>query len=393
MKPPGYGSFNSKNIHFHINTGMHDGFAAVIGGGASNGNSFLSAPADSTLPLPKGTRLPSYSYAWYFKGIKKFHGGNVSLGAYLAKGDAYKPYVIPINPINGVTINGMNKKGSIPGQLYSEQTSGFYTALPYKDDSNSTWLLYGKGNFDIGAKTHLHAMIWYRHGHRQHFQLYDYDLTNIKYYEANTPTDSVYGTKIYFATKLPWNDLKYGGYILHSRYETINSFWNPLYGGSYENSNDKYRDNFFDQTLTAAFVQDRIHPIHSLSITPGFRVIGIQTNYTYGTCTKFPEACANNPKGAEGNPANNPGVTPYASTNFSQLEPSVAVNWQPLSHLALFANYSTAYQQPANGGGGGPYQSLPASSLSLEKANYYQAGFKVHVKHGQFLHHFLASVR
>lgn len=382
----GYGSFDSKNIHFSANTGLHDGFAAVIAGGASSSNSFLTAPAATTLPVPKGNEIPAYSYAWYFKGIKRFSNGSFSLGAYLAKGDSYKPYVIPINPIKGVTINGFDKKGSLPGTLYSEQTSGYYSAIPYKDDSNSTWLLYSKLNVGVSANTKLHGMIWYRHGHRQHFQLFDYDLTDKKYYEANTPTDSVYGTKLYFVTKLTYNQFKYGGYILHSRYETENSFWNPLYGGTYEDSNDKYRDNTFDQTFTAGFVQDRISPIHSLSITPGFRVIGIQTNYTNNTCEKFPEACKSNLKGEEG------GKQPdAASTNFEEVEPSVAVNWRPVQHLALFASYSVAYQSPANGGGGGPYQSLPASSLSLEKGTEYQAGVKVHFRNAEFMHHFLAG--
>ncbi|MFA7495390.1 MAG: TonB-dependent receptor [Acidithiobacillus sp.] len=381
-----YGSYDSKNINFSADTGLYDGFAAVIAGGASSSNSFLSAPSGSALPLPKGNNIPAYSYAWYFKGIKKFSTGDFSLGAYLAKGDSYKPYVIPINPIQGVTINGFDKKGSIPGTLYSEKTSGFYSAIPYKNDSNSTWFLYSKLNVRIATGTKLHGMVWYRHGHRQHFQLFDYDLTNKKYYEENTPSDNVYGTKVYFVTKLPYNSLKYGGYIMHSRYETINSFWNPLYGGTYENPNDKYRDNFFDQTFTAAFLQDEITPISSLSISPGFRVIGIQTNYTNNTCEKFPEACISNPKGAEGSKQ-----AKSSSTNFEQVEPSLAINWRPIHHLALFASYSVAYQSPANGGGGGPYQSLPASSLSLEKGTEYQAGIKINIRNSKYLHRFLAG--
>ncbi|WP_123103970.1 TonB-dependent receptor [Acidithiobacillus sulfuriphilus] len=379
----GYGSYDFKNIHFSVNTGNHDGFSAVFAGGVSSGNSYLHPIVGSTLLSPSGSIFPSSSYAWYFKGIKRFHRGDVSFGAYLAKGSAYKPFVTPVTPIQGVTINGFNAKGqTIAGPLLSQSTSGFYGGIPYKEDSNTTYLLYSKLNVFIGAHTTLHNMIWYRHGNRLHtaIQFPEADAKNP--YEYNNPVDNVYGEKLQFSTRLPWNRLKYGGFFLHSRYESENPFYNS--GGSRSVPNDKYRNDFFNQTDLAAFIQDKIQPIKTLDITPGVRFINYLTNYTPDTIETFPESYILYPKGNEAK------FGP-ASSSFTKPELSLAINWRPIRHLAFFVSYGEAYKIPEDGGGGGPYQSVPASAVSLEEGKEYQAGIKLHFLNKGILHHFLLS--
>jgi iron complex outermembrane receptor protein len=146
----------------------------------------------------------------------------------------------------------------------------------------------------------------------------------------------------------------------------------------------EYRSDYLDVTNLSAFFQDTIHPIASLDITPGVRVVQWQLNYTPFTTETYPESALLYPKG-------NQAKLPAASRSLSAVEPSVNVNWRPIRHLALFASYSEANQIPGFGGGGGPFQALPASSISLEKGQNYQAGSKIHVRHDGYLNHFLFS--
>ncbi|WP_226852610.1 TonB-dependent receptor [Acidithiobacillus thiooxidans] len=383
-----YGSNDFKNIHFDVRTGNFDGFSAVLAGGVSSGNSFLGVPSGTSLLSPSGVVLPSNSYAWFLKIRKRFRRGDDSFGAYLAKGSAYKPYDIPVSAAAGTTINGFdNKTGKpIPGPLYSQQTSGFYNAAPYKIDSNSTWMFYNKLNVDIGAATWLHNDIWYRYGHRLHNRYVSYGVGAPNTNEYNDPHSETYGDKLWFDSKLPYNKLGFGGYFIKSRDNSKNAFYSqyaPYYATRFV-PNDKYRSDFLDVTDVAAFFQDKIHPISSVDITPGVRVEQFQMNYTPFTTETFPESSQLYPKG-------NQAILPADSRSLSAVEPSVNISWRPIHHLALFAGYSEAYQTPAFGGGGGPFQAIPASSLSLEKGQNYQAGFKVHVAHDGYLHHFLFS--
>ncbi|MEL5848775.1 MAG: TonB-dependent receptor [Candidatus Igneacidithiobacillus chanchocoensis] len=383
-----YGSNEYKNIHFDLRTGNIDGFSAILAGGVSSGNSFLGVPAGTTLYSPSGVVLPSHSYAWLFKIRKEFRTGDDSFGAYLASGSAYKPYDIPVNAASGTTINGFDDKTGkpIPGPLYSQQTSGFYNAAPYKIDSNSTWMFYNKLNVDIGSATILHNDIWYRYGHRLHNRYASFAVGAPNTNEYNDPHSETYGDKLWFDSNLPYNQIGFGGYFIKGRDNTKNAFFSsyPPYNANRFVPNDKYRSNFLDVTNLSAFFQDRIHIIPTLDITPGVRVEQWQLNYTPYTTETFPEASKLYPKG-------NQAKLPADSRSLSAVEPSVNINWRPISHLALFASYGEANQIPAFGGGGGPFQAIPGSSLSLEKGQNYQAGFKVHVRHQGFLHHFLFS--
>ncbi len=241
-----YGSYDFKNIHFAINTGEHNGFAAVIAGGSSSGNSYLQAPTGSIIEPFGSSKMSSYSYAWYFKGIKSFTNGNISLGAYLAKGQSYKPFLQLLSPVPGLTINGQNTKyQSIPGPLYSEKTSGFYRAIPYKDDSNTLWMVYQKINVTLGAHTALHNVLWFRHGDRLHYQLRRFFLPD---YLDYTPHSNTYGDKLGFITKLTWNKLEYGGYFIHERYTVEN---NSFPYGIYDPSAN-YPQTYLYKTLASS---------------------------------------------------------------------------------------------------------------------------------------------
>lgn len=380
----GFGSDNFKNIHFSLYSGLHNGFSGVLAGGYTTSNSFISQPNNSNYYTGFNGQLPSYAYAYYGKLDKIFKGGHISLGAYLAKGSAYKPLPIPLEPINGVTVNGLDSGGkSIPGELYSQKTSGYYNGLLQKLDTNSTYMIYSKLSIKLAKNTLLHSMIWFRHGDRFHIQnrVYQYDAKNSD--EFNDPTDNEYGIKSYLNYNKGFNDLKFGGYFLHSRFRAKNSIFNMQTGGAINDANDNYRDNYFNQNNAAIFLQDTIH-ISRFTITPGIRYVNYETNYTPFTAEEDPQAVISNPKGDQAR-------LPAASRDLSNIEPSISLGWHPLRHLMLFANYGTAYQTPAYGGPGGPFQEISPTTIKLEKGVYYQAGFKVYYKHLGLLNDFLLS--
>ncbi|MBU2742064.1 MULTISPECIES: TonB-dependent receptor [Acidithiobacillus] len=361
-----YGSYNSKNIVFNVRTGSIDGWSTIMAGGAGSSNSYRQSP--------DGFANPSYNYAWFLKTKKTYTDGNFSLGAYLAKGSGYRPVPVPVNPIAGVTYTG-----AATGPLYSQKTTGFYSSIPFdiwnKDDSNTTWLIYSKLNQKLDKTFALHNMIWYRYGHRLHQHYNNYGLSNpSNLYEYNNPHDSVYGDKLWISAKLPYNDVSFGGFFLNSQYNTKNAFYNPADGGSLALPNHSYRNDIFSQTDLAAFVQDRISPMHNLHITPGVRFINYQTQYTQG---------ADIP-GATGT---NQGKLPASNKSFTKVEPSVDFNWKPLQWLAVFASYAQAYKEPQVGGGGGLYQSI-RPVYNLEHSADYNAGIKLHFNDADYLHHF-----
>ena len=126
-----YGSYNSKGINFSMTSGNVDGWSGVIAGATSSSNNYLHG---------YGFNNPSSSYASYFKLRRSFHHGHFSIGAYIARSSGYRPVNIPVHArAGGPTVNG---------QLLSQQTTGFYTTLPYsmywKKAIDKSYIIYSK---------------------------------------------------------------------------------------------------------------------------------------------------------------------------------------------------------------------------------------------------------
>jgi len=371
-----FGSDQNRDTYFDLRTGIHHGYSAVVAGGVGAGNSFRNAP--------DGFRSPNQDYAWYGKLRKTLTGGgSLSIGGYTAKGVGYRPNVIPVSPIPGVTTNGFTASGaSIPGPEYSQPTTGFYSALPYsvwnKQDSNKADLGYMRLHLPLDQMTSLHNLAWYQAESRLHFHEYNYQQGQPNLYEYNNPYQNAYGDKIYFETKLPYNTVDVGGFFMTSKYNSRNAFYNPAFGGSATTPNGHYRSDYWYQRNLATFVQDDVRVLPTVDVTPGIRVINYQTSYYTGGAADFP--------GATGT---DQAQLPNAVTAFRKTEPSIDVNWRVVPSLALYANYAEAYRQPGNGGGGGPYQSIVASSLQLEQGREIQAGFKWRARGRRRLNHLL----
>jgi iron complex outermembrane receptor protein len=399
------GSFSTENADLILQTGKIHGWETVFAGGAGRSNSFRTSP--------DGFSWPTRNYAAFFKTRKVFHGGNVSFGAYLGDGHGWRPTLIPTVAVPGVSVNGFNQ----PGTPFSQQTSGYYGAVNEnvwrKNDFNRVWLVYARQNFRLDRRVTLHNQLWYRQGNRLHLHYNDYisSPTPNNLLEWNDPFSHDYGDKIWSDIYLPYNQLGVGGYVTNSEYNTLQHFYNPAdcytyngaaalqgygvtinpgstYCGSPSFPDGGYRNNFWYVTNLAAFVQDAISPIASLTITPGLRVVTFDTSYYPEGAAEAPYAelmatapagtvTTNDPTISPFGPNVDHGVLPSTNTHFTKTEPSVTLRYQPLHWLALYGNWATAYRLPPVGGGGGLYQKqVPAGDL-LERGVEWQAGGKV----------------
>ena len=396
------GSFSTENADLILQTGEIDGWETVLAGGAGRSNSFHTSP--------DGFAWPTRNYAAFLKTRKVFdHGSSISFGAYLGAGNGWRPVPVPLTPIAGLSVNGIGASGP----LLSEATTGYYTSVNQnvwrKDDSNRTWLVYARQNIRVSDRATLHNQLWYREGDRLHNHYNNFGLSNPgpgNLYEHNNPTSHMYGDKIWSDMYLPYNTVGVGGYFINSVYNSRNAFYNPgacvvtpslinlsngasvpagtTVCGSAAVPNANHRSDFWNVTDLAAFLQDAISPIASLTITPGIRVVNFHTDYyPYGpSYFQLSDILSNptpsNPNGLGLFNGHDQGELPATQTNYNETEPSVSARWQPLHWLALYANWATAYRLPQVGGGGGLYQSEPVGGNILQKSLEYQAGFKLY---------------
>jgi iron complex outermembrane receptor protein len=271
-------------------------------------------------------------------------------------------------------------------QLYSQPTSGFYSALPgsvnNKFDTNAIDMLWSRLDLSLSKNTSMHNLTYFDHEHRLHYTtLHDYvpaasQSTDPALYENNTPTSYVFGDKLWTEFNLPYNDFVLGAYIQASRYHSIEELYNPLYTqggapGSPTNSQGKYFSDLFWQVDSAMFVQDKISPLPTLHITPGLRFANYYVSFSHDEAAQFSGSVANNPGG-------NQSLYPAATKDFNVTEPSLGINWEASKHLSLYTSYARSYRLPEFGGGTGPFVQIPASGVAMERGDYTQAGVLYH---------------
>ena len=397
-----YGSYQTRNISFDLQTGDLGGWRTVIAGGYDKADNFLQGS--------DGYKNPSYNYAYYAKTRREFSSGDgdFSIGAYVSRASAQRPFPIPVSPLTGVFLAGPGNGGP----LQSQQTTGFYTTLPYsvnwKLDTNATEMLWSKLNLDLSSITSVHNVIYFYHEHRLHYTpLHDYLPPQVSTWEVNKPSAHVLGDKLTFELHLPYNHVFVGGYLQGSRYYSQEQTFNPYQNfaqagaigppppanllGSATAPNGQYDSDIFDQTNAALYLQDTIRPISSLRITPGIREVYYAVDFHPNEASIFPLAVQYNPCGdlSQINPPDEcnsgayvPGETanpsPPASKNFRRAEPSIGANWRALPWLAFYGSWGQTYRYPEMGGGTGPFIVMPANQVHLEKGTDTIVGFKVH---------------
>ncbi len=393
-----YGSFSSKNADLILQTGRFHGWETVIAGGGGKADSFHTSP--------DGWAWPTQNYAGFLKTRREFDdGSSISFGAYLGAGGGWRPVPLPLTPVAGLSVNGIGA----PGPLLSEATTGYYNTVNEnvwrKYDNNRTWILYARQNIRVDGRMTLHNQLWYRRGDRLHWHYNNFGLGTpgpANLYEHNNPFSHMYGDKIWSDIYLPYEHIGFGGYFINTVYDSRNAFYNPgicvltpgpnpinlsngtsiapgtSVCGSAQVPNANHRSDYWYITNLAAYLQDAISPLPSLTITPGVRLVSFHTDYYPYGGTQFQLADILGtsglglfPKGGE------QGSLPATQTNYDRTEPSASLRWQPLRWLAVYGNWASAYRLPQVGGGGGLYQSEPVGGDILERSREWQAGVKL----------------
>ncbi len=381
-----FGSYSQKNLELNMLTGLYHGWSTVVSGGIGKGDSFRTAQ--------DGFANPGKDGAIYAKTTKSFQTGIFSVGGYFARAGAYRAQIIPTTAVPGLTVLGL---GVPNAPVYSQQTSGFYSTLPFdsydKYDVNELGMLYAKETFLLSNTTGVQNDTWYTHEFRLHERTNDvYVPSDAQAQEWNDPHHNTIGDRLVVSENLPFNKVSEGGYFVHDIYNSRNNFFNPVDGGSgpqqIVNVGGKIRSSYFIQDNFAAFIQDDFHPVPWLHITPGVRFDRYATNYYSGTLQDFTFApgvilsthCPEDPNfvSVTGNTTDQAASCGNHQAR-TAVEPSINAAVEPLPWLTLYGGYVKTYRSPSLGGGGGIFQSKDANKYYiLASGSYYQAGFKVH---------------
>ncbi len=354
------GSYVTAGGHFIANTGLHNGWSAILAGGYLSNHTFW-----------QGTSVghygsPSQSSAFYGKLTKVFSNGSISFGGYSDNNveNAPRPNFLPETPIAGLTVTGN------PGSpLLSQQTTGFYgTGVPsiwYKRLQVRDYLVYSKLSLDITPDMTFHNNIWYRHGHRVHDRVTNYGSnstspTNSEWY---TPTTDTMGDKMYINWRLPYNNVKYGVSAIYQRYNSPYLGYNQSIPGDTQ-ANPAGIQNFnLNNLYLTGFLQDGIHPFKGVTITPGIAGVQYYTQFVNNISLTDPA---------------NQDLAPNAAKTFDYAEPSLALRYQPVSWASLYGSFALTYQNPTDNAFGAN-QSAPVDLGSLKpiQSRDYEVGFKL----------------
>lgn len=376
-----YGSQQTENLHFILNSGIHDGWSAVVAGGYAGDKSFWQGTSNGHYSWP------AQSHAIYAKLSKEFSNGSISFGVYNVNNveKAPRPNFIPLTPLPGVTVTGN------PGSpLFSQSTSGFYgTGTPdiwYKQLQVRDTIFYNKISLDLSSNTTFHNNLWYRWGHRVHYRINNYGTnsanspayapsTNTEYYY---PTTNQYGDDMWMDYRLPYNDLKFGGQIIYERYFSPYLGYNSTgYQGNTQANPAQIQKFTLYTTYAKAFIQDGIHPLPGLEFTPGVAAVSYHTDFT----NNLPIG-GNNVVGAAD-----------ASRTFVRLEPSLTARYQPVPWGALYASMAVSYQNPTDNSFGANQSSSPnISTLKPTQAHDYEAGIKLYSDNLPVIHHGILNI-
>jgi iron complex outermembrane receptor protein len=362
-----YGSHDQQNYSLYASSGVHDGWSSILAYAHAFSHTFRTGEYNR----------PSRADQLFFKLRKSFEGGHISIGAYWQHSNEQRPNDVPVDPIPGVTIAGLNVAGA---PLYSQKTTGFYSDLPnyvwFKENQIQNYIGYIKFDKDLGDGFHLNNITWYRHGSVIHYRINPgFQAASLNDSEYYNPYSDTFGDKLTFDTKLPFNTLSYGGYFIYSHtVDRYRGYQSLSYQGSTPTSLQMpFTDNesIYDNLFAAVFVQDDIAPIAGLHIVPGVQLVNYGTSF-YNNNAAF----------ALQYPPQNPGNSnPSVNKDFQRVQPSIGVTYDVTPWLTPYANFAVTYQNPTAGNFNNAQTDLP--SLKPVKSTDYEIGVRM-VKDGIF---------
>ncbi len=381
-----YGSNETEGTNFIMHTGTHDGWSTVIAGGYVRDNTFRTG----------SFAAPSQSTAFFGKTVKTFTNGSFTIGGYVDDSREFRPNFIPVSPITaGPGGTAITVDGTTNTPLYSQPTTGYYSSLPesvwFKQIQVSDHLIYSKLNLDLSDDLTFHDMFWYRHGHRVHYRVNNYNFggvpdtgTNSEYYN---PRSDTYGNRVDFDWRLPMNLVKVGGSWIYQTYNTPYAGYNAAQGSTPSNPT-QYNNDTIDSTFLTTFVQDAISPVRNLTITPGIAAVDFQTAF-------FNSGLTYTPPGPPGVTDQNQSTVPDNSRVFFRYEPSIGARLRLTRHWSLYGNYAKTYQNPSDNAFGAYNSSTTAVNLGSLRpigSTDYEIGTKFLVRRDALLRHFALNM-
>lgn len=381
-----YGSDQTEGANLIMNTGTHDGWSTVIAGGYVRDNTFRTGTFTA----------PSQSTAFFGKTVKTFSNGSFTIGGYADDSREFRPNFIPVSPITaGPGGTAITVDGTPNTPLYSQTTTGYYSSLPedvwFKQIIVRDHLIYSKLNLDLSRDLTFHDLFWYRHGHRVHYRVNNYNFngvqdtgTNSEYYN---PRSDTYGNRVDFDWKLPMNLVKVGGSWIYQTYNTPYAGYNEAQGST-PSDPTQYNNDTIDSTFLTAFVQDAISPVRDLTITPGLAAVDFQTAF-------FNSGLTYTPPGPPGIVDQNQSTVPDNSKVFFRYEPSLGLRLQLMHDWSLYGNYAKTYQNPSDNAFGAYNNSATAvnlSSLQPIGSTDYEVGTKFLIRRDALLRHFALNI-
>jgi len=374
-----YGSNQTEGAHLIMNTGTHAGWSTVVAAGFVRNNTFRTG----------SFAAPARSSAVFAKTVKTFRDGSFSVGGYADDTTEFRPNFIPTAPImagpNGsaVTIDGTSNT-----PLYSQPTSGYYSSLPasvwFKQIVVRDRMLYSNLNIGLSKDLTLHDLMWYRHGHRVHWRVDNYNYggqppgtVNSEYYN---PRSDTYGNRLTLDWDLPMNRVKFGGSWINQTYQTPYTGYNETYGTSPANP-VQYNNDTLNNTYLTAFVQDAVSPMKALTITPGLAAVDFQTEFFNNGATYSPPGSTNQT------------VAPSDNKVFTRIEPSLGVLFKVSKGWSLYGNAAETYQNPGDNAFGAYSGSnaINLASLKPVKSRDYELGMRFLVRKAGLARHFVLN--
>ncbi len=390
-----YGSFFQKDMVVNATSGLFHGWSSAASVGGDVGNDFRRSP--------DGFKNPAKDIAVFFKTVRSYQDATFEFGGYYAHAGGYRSQVIPIAANPSITMTGQPE-----GTQYSQQTSGYYSTLPFasynKYDTNDMALVYARQSVRLDPTLTLDNMAWFMRIDRTHYRINDVYSPGPQLEEWNSPHTDTVGDRLAFSKRLPMNTITGGAYFIHALYNSRNNFFNPADGGNKITANPggKVRSGYFDQDDFSVFLQDDFRPIAKLHILPGLRYSGFQVGYSNQSfedfrlasgATLYSVQCQDNYNYAvsplPSNAVKDQGANCGNQQNRSGMEPSADVNYMALPWLTIYGGYLETLKAPEMGGGGGLFQSVDPSSYHLARQRFYQGGFKVHSEGSGVLNSFL----
>ncbi|HUY11586.1 MAG TPA: TonB-dependent receptor, partial [Candidatus Dormibacteraeota bacterium] len=385
------GSDGGSSFHVDYSAPLSKHFGFILSHGRTFSQGFRNF-------IGGGSEAPGSTYATFGEIVNKFARGSIDLFGYSASGTQMRPNLVPVsplqnydasgNPIAGsyVTANGFDLNGNPnPGQTYSQQTSGFYSALPLdvwqKTDSNSTRLAAVDLEYGLQHGWSLSNILAYRHGDRLHVKDFNFDRSNNSgRYELNNPFSNALSEKVtlHHVNARNGDALDIGAETFGSLYNTRNAFYNsdPVESApsapSFVTQPSVYRNNYFQQKNLALYGQYLVRLGSRWKVTPGIRYVSLATNFLNSGFEGFPQ-CIGVP--AASGICSNKTKLGNSGTVFNGIEPSAAIQYLADPNLSIYGNFGRALRSPQTSPGG-PYQNIAVAGISPEIGTNSEVGVK-----------------